>query len=225
VIDRGRVRYPFGVGDATDDDLLNAWRGGDRDAGTQLIVRHFDSVHRFFWSKLGDPAKAEDLVQRTFLACVESQARYRGASSFRVFLLGIAYHQLLGLFRHQERNARAMHTLGAAESLDASPASLLAAQDEHRLLLRALRQLPFDLQVVVELHYWESMAVDDIAVVLSIPAGTVKSRLHRGRQLLRTTIVALASSTTQAASVTGQLDDWARSLRSLLARDPDNGAG
>ena len=104
--------------------------------------------------------------------------------------------------------------------LGTSPTGVLAAQDEHRLLLQALRHLPLDLQIALELYYWERMTQPDIGHVLGIPEGTVKSRLNRARNLAREKIAELAASRELATSTTGDLEGWARGLRTKLADAP-----
>ncbi|MEM6989706.1 MAG: sigma factor, partial [Myxococcota bacterium] len=86
--------------DTTDDALLAAWRDGDRGAGDALVNRHFDAVSRFFRSKLGDDV--EDLIQRTFLDCVESRDRIQ-RPTFRAFLFAVARNRL---FDHLRRGLR-----------------------------------------------------------------------------------------------------------------------
>jgi RNA polymerase sigma-70 factor (ECF subfamily) len=66
-----------------------------------------------------------------------------------------------------------------------SPSRFAAERQEQAQVLDALHRLPLDLQITLELHYWEEMTVAEIAVVLEIPVGTVKSRLHRARDRLR----------------------------------------
>ena len=76
----------------SDIDLLDAWRAGDPRAGNELFNRHFDSVCRFFANKAGN--EVDDLIQRTFLACVEGRDRFRGDASFRGYLFGVARNVL-----------------------------------------------------------------------------------------------------------------------------------
>ena len=77
----------------TDQELLAAWKNGDRERGNRLFSRHVRSISTFFRSKLAEGA--EDLTQRTFLALVEQADRFRGDSSVRTYLFGIARKQLL----------------------------------------------------------------------------------------------------------------------------------
>ena len=86
---KGRARH----GDVPQDAAqLEAWRAGDQDAGEALIERHYASILRFFRTKAGEDA--DDLVQLTFLRCVEASERYRGDAGFRAFLFGIARNVL-----------------------------------------------------------------------------------------------------------------------------------
>jgi RNA polymerase sigma-70 factor (ECF subfamily) len=77
---------------ASDRELLDAWREGDKDAARQLLDRHYGPLDRFFRNKVG--AEAADLVQRTMLVCVESRDRFRGEASFRTDLFAIARNEL-----------------------------------------------------------------------------------------------------------------------------------
>jgi RNA polymerase sigma-70 factor (ECF subfamily) len=80
-------------------------------------------------------------------------------------------------------------------------------------LLAGLRSIPVDCQVVLELLYWEQLTTVEMAAVLEIPEGTVKSRLRRGRALLREAIEALASSPELAGSTLLGIESWASALR------------
>ena len=108
-----------------------------------------------------------------------------------------------------------MHKFGGA----GSPSEHVALREEQRLLLAALRRLPLDLQITLELYYWEHLPVADIAAVLGVPDGTVKSRLARARDGLRRRIAELAASDHVRTGTLKDLDGWARSLRDVL--DPD----
>lgn len=154
-----------------DRSLFEAWQAGDRDAGQALIERHFDAVLRFFQTKAG--ADAEDLVQRTFLACVEGGARFRGSSSFRAFLFGIARNVLLEHIRARTK-ARLVDDDFAVSSviaLQPGVSTLAFQRAEQRLLVQALQRIPLDLQLGLELHYWEDLSVAELAEVLGIPGG------------------------------------------------------
>ena len=168
-----------------DTELLERWRAGDTSAGEALLQENYDPVLRFFRTKSGEDA--DDLVQRTFLRCFETGCKYTGASSFRAFLFGVARNVLHEYVRSRVRDRKVDPDFGVSSILDLNPrASTVAfARAEQRQLVNALQQLPVDLQMTLELHYWEELSVDEVAEALSVPPGTVKSRLHRGRNLLR----------------------------------------
>ena len=198
-----------------DHELLTAWRAGDTSAGSRLLVRHFRTVHRFVASKLN--RGAEDLVQDTFLRCVERQDDFRGQGSFRSYLLSIARNKIIDHLRarHGLKDPEELRT----RSLDAvvdSPSRVVAQHEEQRVLLTALRRIPFDLQVALELHYWEEMTTREIAHVLNVPQGTIKTRLARGRERLRAAIAQVAPGDALATATLANLDEWARSLKDLL---------
>ncbi|MEZ4384919.1 MAG: RNA polymerase sigma factor [Nannocystaceae bacterium] len=205
-----------------DRELLAAWRAGDLRAGEALFDRHIASIHRFFKNKLGDTDAIEDLVQRTFMACVEGRDRFREDSSFRSYLFGIAHNLLCDHFRERRRGRRALdfEALSAVD-LGVGPLTVIGQRREVRLLLEALRRIPLRFQVVLELSYWEDMTSFEIADVLGLPAATARSRLRRARELLGDEIAALAGSAELRESTTANLDRWAEELRVGWLRDGD----
>lgn len=211
-----------------DFELVQAWQAGDGEAGDALVRRHFWGVFRFFRNKVDDAA--EELAQRTFLACVEARDRVRAELSFRAYLFGIARNQLMLYLR---RHHRAVHLFEPSEASVAdvrgSRADLrLVQHQQQRALLLALRQIPVDFQITVELHYWEELSVAEIAAVLDVPPGTVKSRLARARDKLREQLERMELPEATLESTLSNLDGWARSLRDehgldRPADDPDTG--
>ncbi len=171
----------------TDDkQLFTSWMAGDRAAGEELIERHYDSVARFLRTKAGP--HSDDLVQRVFLVCLDRGAQFRGDSSFRAFLFGIARNVVFEFIRTKVRDqAGAVEDVGTSSIMDLAPglSTIVIQRAEQRLLVEALQRLPLDLQMAIELYYWEELSVAELAAALEIPAGTVKSRLHRARELLR----------------------------------------
>lgn len=207
-----------------DRELLEAWRDGDEAAGRALFERHFDAIFRFFRAKL--PEAAEDLTQQTFLGCVRGKDRFRGDASFRTYLFTVARNRLYTYLRDRGRRARVETTaepaeLSIADLADPSPSAIIAGRQEQRLLLEALRRLPLDLQIAIELHYWEGMTVREIALVVDTPEGTIKRRLQRARARLEDIIRELADSDVLADSTIGDLAGWAKQLQEALGGPSD----
>ena len=208
-------------GAISDEDLLAAWRGGDKRAGAALLTRHHASVARFFIHKLG--ADSDDLVQATFLGLLEGIDRFRGEASFRTLLFAIArnklYRHLRDLTRDRKRFDPVVTSIAA---IGLTPSSALAARDQSKLLLEALRALPLDTQMMLELHYWEKLRIADIAAILDMPEGTVKIRMHRGRRQLEDEMEKLAVSKDQLQTTLNGLSKWAARLREEIGEREDS---
>jgi RNA polymerase sigma factor (sigma-70 family) len=202
------------AGDLDDLALLAAWRAGDRELGAALFRRHAASIARFFRSKV--PDSAEDLTQGTFLALVEGAAAVI-STSFRAYLFGIARNHLLMYLRSRGRAAQRFDPLTwSAIDAGAGPAVVASSHQQHQLVMAALQRIPVDYQVALELHYFEDMALADIAAVLGQPLGTIKSQLSRGRALLRERLEELADPGELLTSAVTELDRWVRSLPDVV---------
>ncbi len=201
---------------ATDFELLDAWRAGDREAGNSLFERHFDAICRFFANKITHGV--DDLIQKTFLGCVESRDRFQKQASFRTFLFAVAHNVLREHFRERRREG-VPPDLGetSTDELTPSPSAVFAAHEEQRLLLEALRRIPLDYQLVLELYYWEDMAAPELAQVLAIPEGTVRSRLRKAKEALSERMKSLARTPELLRATFSDLDAWVRSLRAQIS--------
>lgn len=175
------------------------------------------SLYRFFRNKLG--GDIDDLIQRVFLACVESRDAFRKEASFRTYLFAVARNELHGHFRRERREARLDFGELSVEDLGPSPSQLVAHREEQRLLLRALRMIPLDYQIALELFYWEQLTGPELAAVLDIPEGTGRTRLRRARIALAERLTRLVNSPEALRSTTDDLDRWAASLRDCLAAE------
>lgn len=200
-----------------DVELLLGWRGGDAAAGNELVRRHFSAVYRFFSNKV--PEGVADLTQATFLALVESHARMPERASFRAYLLGVARYKLVHHLRSRYRkdavfSPARVSVLDVRADPSSSPTRRLAQGEQRELLDHALRSLPLDQQITLELHYWHELTVEEIAVVLERSPGTIKSRLHRARAQLKSRIERLSRD---PAPLLERLDDELGSLRDSLA--------
>lgn len=202
------------TGPESDFDLLSRWRGGDSHAGEMLFERHFETVYRFFRNKVGEGV--DDLLQSTFLACVEGRDRFRENASFRTYLFQIARFQLYAHYRKRKRNESLDFTSTSVAALGTTPTGVLARRQAQRSLLTALRRLPMDMQIALELCYWEELTQPEVADVLGIPQGTVASRLRRARDQLAQLLREDGTLPVGELNNVDDLDKWARSLRDIL---------
>ena len=202
---------------ATDFELLDAWRAGDREAGNTLFERYFEAVCRFFTNKVHH--NIDDLIQKTFLGCVEGRDRFQKQASFRTYLFAVAHNVLRAHFRERRKNITD-HPLDlsttSSDQLTPSPSSVLAVHQEQRLLLEALRRIPLDYQLVLELYYWEDMAAPELAQVLGLPEGTVRSRLRRAKEALSEKMANLVHEPELLKTTMSSLEKWVRSLRAQI---------
>ncbi len=197
----------------SDAELLYGWRDGSRDAGQALFRRYYAPLARFFANKLQEsPA---DLVQETLMACVKGRDRIREGSSFRSYLFAVAYRVLSNHLRQRYAAPDDPSTTSVID-LHPGPSTVLHRSEETKLLLRALRSLPLELQVLIELRYWERMTSAEIADALGIPAGTVRWRLSQGREELEGILRSLPADPGAIASTLDDLDGWAQRVRENL---------
>lgn len=215
-VDGGRSSSP-GYDDTVvaDLDLLDAWRGGDRAAGSTLFERYFLALYRFFRAKVG--GELDDLVQRSFAACVEARVRLRPDTSFRAYLFACARTVLQDHFREHYRGKEDPDPdVQSVEDLGTTPSAALARAQEHRLLLHALRQIPINQQIALELFYWEGLSGSEIAAVLDVPEGTVRTHINRGRHALAERLTALMQDPSAVQSTLDDLGRWANAIRVAL---------
>jgi RNA polymerase sigma-70 factor (ECF subfamily) len=206
------------MNERSDGELLDAWAAGDQAAGSELFARHLAAVLRVFRYKADDAI--EDLVQRTFLACVERRDRLEDRMRFRAYLLGIARIELL---RHLERRAGPRGRLETLETslhdLGPTPSTLASLRRDQAVLVEALRRLPLDFQIALELYYWEGLSGPELAEVLGVAEGTVRSRLRLGRQQLKEALASLGVERPRVDGPSDELEGWAASLRALADFD------
>lgn len=198
-----------------DEQLLAAWAEGDRTAGGLLIDRYFAPVCRFFANKL--PDDAEDLVQQTFLACLEGRHRMR-TGAFRSYLFGAAHNVLRAQLRKRLRSRTDGIDDVVLADVTPSPSTIIADRREQRLLLEALRRLPMHQQIALELYFWERLGAGEIGDALELPEGTVRTRLRDGRLRLLAEIERLRDEPRAAPTTESDVDAWADSIAAMLAR-------
>jgi RNA polymerase sigma-70 factor, ECF subfamily len=201
-----------------DEKLIGAWRSGQQEAGEALFERYYDSVYRFFCNKLG--ADTRDLVHQTFMACVEGRDRLRAGSSFRSYLFAVAHNVLRMHLRTRYRADLVDLDSVTAYELSPGPSTILTRSREEQVLLHALRSIPLEQQMLLELRYWEELKSSDIADILGVPDNTVRSRLHRAHGSLKVAMERLAASPAELASTIDNLDEWARRCRTQLVEEP-----
>ena len=175
--------------------------------------RHYRSFLRFF--ELNASWAADDLAQRTFMACIERAADLRDAEAFRAYLLGVARRQLAQHQRELSRS-RSLRQFDApqAKGGTAQLSTLLARGRDQLLVLQGLAALPRRAQTLLILFYWDGIGTPELATSYRVPTSTIRTRLARARDLLRQRMAELAAAPAQ------HTDDQLRELLvSVLAGD------
>ena len=197
------------LGVRSDVELLAAWRDGDRDAAELLLDRHFAALCRFFRNKVDQGV--EDLIQQTLLTCVERRDRIPEAWSFRTFLFVVARDQL---YMHYRRGRRRLDvTQTSVADLSPGPSTLIARRQEHTLMLEALRCLPLETQVLLELRFWEGMTGPQLAQIHDVSEGTIRSRLRLAQARLGEVLRTLAQRRGIELGGDADFDAWALEVR------------
>jgi len=195
---------------AEDLELLDRWCAGDKEAGGRLFRRHYRAIYRFFETKV--EKDIDEPVQETFLACVRKRDQFRRESSFRTFLFAIAR---LVLHEHWRRKRSRETAIDFDEisvaSLSTSIGTRLAQRQDRERLLAALRELPVDQQLLLELHYWEQLEGTELATIFNVEPATIRSRLFRAREALRGR-VQFNEQRAGKAVTDADFDRWARGL-------------
>ncbi len=178
-----------------DEMALGRFLAGDV-LGFEQIVRHYSAMVFSLAARVVGPAEAEDVVQETFLRAYHGLGKFRGESSLKTWLYAIALNRARARMGTLGR-LRAIFTPGRSReddpfaSLDGAVDPALSPEEnavlkERRTRLRAaIRALPDEFRAAVLLRDLEGLSYEEVAEVLEVPIGTVRSRLARGRALLK----------------------------------------
>ncbi|MDC0721080.1 RNA polymerase sigma factor [Nannocystis bainbridge] len=202
----------------TDEALLLAWIDGDAVAGKQLVTRHYRRILLFFYGKVG-PELGRDLTQSTFETLCAKKVVFRGEASVLTYLFGIARWKLVHHLRSRRLHAERFEPLEHSVELpdvERSITSLFMGRQREALLVRALRSLPLDDQIVLELKEYEGMTSRELAEVYEVGRDTMSSRINRARQRLTAAVQRAAESAQLIDSTLTGLDACMREIRDRI---------
>ena len=172
--------------DSSDLELLERIAAGEHEAMHDFYERFYPRLHHFLRSRLhGDRALVEDALQEIFLNVWRSAGSFRNQSSVATWVFQIAYHQALRSLRRQDAREKRDHAAtGEHFNLSRGTVSLENAVIDRITLVNALRQLSDKHRDVLELVFYYGFAPDEVAIILAIAPGTVKSRISYARRAL-----------------------------------------
>ncbi|HET6497103.1 MAG TPA: sigma-70 family RNA polymerase sigma factor [Thermoleophilia bacterium] len=171
---------------ALERNLIESARGGNRRAFGALVEQYQARLHRAACCLARNASEAEDMAQEAFVRAYMSLGRFRGDSAFYTWLFGILLNVYRKFLRLQQK--RRVEEPVVAEVADSapSPSRQAAASEELDRVMRAIEHMPPRLREVMVLRHVEEMAYEEIAQAIGRGIGTVRSRLHRARELLMT---------------------------------------
>jgi RNA polymerase sigma-70 factor (ECF subfamily) len=176
-----------------DVDAADAARvlAGDLDAFEGIVRRWQGRLVNLAWRFCRDRAAAEDLAQEAFVKAFRSLGTFRGEAAFSTWLTAIAVNSYRSRLRAEGPPLLSLD-LATALAAEASPLRGLQERDQAETVRRAVLALPRRYREAIVLYYFQERQLADAARVLGIAEGTLKARLHRGRELLRRRCTALA---------------------------------
>ncbi len=194
--------------DDPDLELIRSIAAGRRDALATLYERFATPLYRFILQRLGqDRELAEEVLQDVMLAVWQGAGRFRGDSRALTWLFGIAHRQALqarrrrtSRLRHEWDPADDSSPISRTPSAMGAPRELAEADLEAEELRRAVARLPEDMRIALDLTLGEGLTCQEAAAVLHVATGTVKSRLFRGRALLREALASAAPAAQPASA-------------------------
>ncbi len=213
------------LAEVDDDELLELWRSarntdaGNR-AGNELYRRHQARIQRFFSNTVSTQQDVEDLLQQTFLACLNGSERIRGP--FGAYLRGIAKNLLLHYWemRRKRGSHEPIEELSLAD-LGAGPTTQLTHSRRQRRMLEALRRIPLGEQMLLEAYWWENLTARELGELLGRPENTVRNDLRRARERFRREFSRLENLLPMPPTTDTDLDEWAQMMRSQWEADEE----
>lgn len=164
----------------SDEELMLAFKGGEALAFGELFARYKNPIYGYVRRRVDDPGRAEEITQDVFLALVQHRNGYEVRASFRTYLYRIALNRVVTEYRKKKEKDPIE---------EGSPAYAKAAAGEDPAVVQqvreALEQLEPEQREIVLLREYQGLSYQEIAEVLKIPVGTVRSRLFRAKVALR----------------------------------------
>ena len=185
-----------------DQQLVTASKRGDQDAFAQLVQRYQRRIFNLVYRMLQQYEEASEITQETFLAAWQGLPSFRGDARFATWLYRIAYNCALKQLETRKRDWALQAALQAEQALESENTYKRAdAQiDEHErqaFVQEHLSRLPAKYRAVLILRHLQDMTYEEMAEILTMPVGTIKTHLFRARNLLKQRLQGLDSETSQ----------------------------
>ena len=165
--------------------LISRARDGDQAAFQQLVERYQGAVYNLAYRMLGDPGDAEDAAQEIFVRIYRQLGRYDPARKFSTWTLAIATNFCIDQLRRRRMQLVPLENIIPwARSRESGPEGEAITQEERDEVQRLITRLPEKYRAPLVLRYFDELSCAEIAEVLGMPEGTVKTQIHRARKAL-----------------------------------------
>lgn len=170
--------------------LISRARGGDRDAFGELVEQYRDNVYRLAYRMCGNAYDADEAAQEAFVAAWRALPNFRGDAKFSTWLYRLTTNAAIDVMRREKRH----QTVGDGEMMELaddadSPQETVERTEQQEAVQKALSTLSEEYREVLLLRYMEELDYAEIAEVLQLPSGTVKSRINRAKAALKTALL------------------------------------
>jgi RNA polymerase sigma-70 factor (ECF subfamily) len=178
-----------------DGQLVQASQQGDQEAFAVLVQRHQHRVFTLSWHMLQDYEDAGEITQEIFLAAWQGLPAFRGEARFTAWLYRIAYHCCLRQLERRKREGALLSIIQAEQLLEGihneeQVEDILELRDQQAIVREQMEKLPARYRMVLILRHFQEMKYEEMATILSLPVGTVKTHLFRARNLLKERLLA-----------------------------------
>ncbi len=162
----------------SDEALMLCVQAGELSSLEDLVGRYERSLYNFLARYTGDTHLAEDIFQETFLRLVERREQFDPDRGFRAWVYSIAANLARDACRRREVRSRFAAEVFAGTGVQEPPDVEAERREEMELVRATLVQLPEDARSMVLLHFYQGLRYKEVAEILDVPVGTVKSRVH-----------------------------------------------
>jgi RNA polymerase sigma-70 factor (ECF subfamily) len=168
----------------TDESLIQSIASGDRRAMQVLFARHNVRVYRFVMRLVGDAALAEDLVSEVFLEVWRKAGRFEGRSQVSTWLLAIARYKAISQLRNRSVDQLDEQAAETIEDPSDNPEELMAKRDRGAVMRKCLTELSPAHREIIDLVYYHEKSMEEVARIMQVPEGTVRTRMFYARKRL-----------------------------------------
>jgi RNA polymerase sigma-70 factor (ECF subfamily) len=173
-----------------DQQLVLASKQGDRDAFSLLVLRYQRRIFNLVYRMVQHYEEASEITQEAFLAAWQGLPSFRGEARFATWLYRIAYNCALKQLELRKRDRALQAALQAEHELDSNDSQKLAdarldQRERQAVIQEQLSHLPAKYRIVLILRHLQEMTYEEMAEILAMPVGTIKTHLFRARNLLK----------------------------------------